>query len=54
MTIAADKKHAQVLMKKMDYAKAEKHAAKCGFPSLSSWANAVLLREMKKPVHIKP
>ncbi|MCF7847505.1 MAG: hypothetical protein K9M45_01545 [Kiritimatiellales bacterium] len=54
MSISDGKKYAQVLVKKDDYEKLEDHAKSCGFPSFSSWAGAVLLRELKEPKHIQP
>ncbi len=53
MSISDDKKYAQVLVTKGDYEKLEARAKQCGFPSFSSWAAAVLIREEKEPKHIQ-
>ncbi|GEM_PF-4268379 len=44
--------YGQVQIPKTDYAKMLMHAKHTGLGSFSKWAYAVLIREMKKPVHI--
>lgn len=52
--ISDSKKYAQVLLEKDVYADMEQRATDCDFPSFSSWAAAVLKRELKEPKHIEP
>ena len=53
MSISEKKKYAQVLLEKDLYDEMEKRASDCDFPSFSSWAAAVLRRELKDPKHIQ-
>ena len=49
--ISETKKYAQVLLEKDIYDEMEKRAKEIGFPSFSSWAAAVLKRELRTPKH---
>lgn len=51
--ISNQKKYAQVLMTHEEHDQMKAHAKDCDLPNFSSWAYVVLIRELRRPVHVK-
>lgn len=51
--ISKEKKYAQVLMTHDEHKEMKARAFDCDMPNFSSWAYAVLIRELRRPVHVK-